>query len=517
MQVAHECFHAKLSVEIRDKRLQIQPCSEQWRNRLEIDARLRVETPGNGGTDRLQASVKIETVPRSIVGWFVVCWSAFLLAAVVTGALLWSLYEQSTTEQLRRAAAAVAHGCDAVAARYQFFITRAQAPSSIRDPAAVPGLTDVLGIALRDFSGVEGGIWQAEQGSLAYAFPTYEGSGEKTDLPPAEEPQIREAAEAAALGGGPVDRRREGRSQTLLLHACPLPGPIAHLAAWTMTRVATAGGAAYLQAMAGLSMLLVLVLGSAIWLGRLLLGWSSRLKQLEIALASSSEALPKLEPTGQRDLDRIVHAVNLAGARLADARRTAESLVRQMAEAKRLASLGRVLACVAHEIRNPIAAMRLKAENALAAGGEPERKDQALHAIVTQIARLETLLRNLLSSVQRAVPAPTRIEDIARFLAERADLFREQAAAHGLTIEVRSFDGAATFDPARIAQAIDNLILNAIQNTPPGGRITLQAEQSADRLLLSVADTDHGVPESVRDQLFEPFVTGNPQGTDFVL
>jgi signal transduction histidine kinase len=41
----------------------------------------------------------------------------------------------------------------------------------------------------------------------------------------------------------------------------------------------------------------------------------------------------------------------------------------------------------------------------------------------------------------------------------------------------------------------------------------LQAEQSADRLLLSVADTGHGVPESVRDQLFEPFVTGNPQGT----
>ena len=102
---------------------------------------------------------------------------------------------------------------------------------------------------------------------------------------------------------------------------------------------------------------------------------------------------------------------------------------------------------------------------------------------------------------------------MAQFLAERADLFREQAASHGLTIEVRSCDGAAVFDAAHIAQAIDNLTLNAIQNTPPGGRITLQADRSADRLVLSVADTGHGVAEAVREQLFEPFVTGNPQGT----
>jgi hypothetical protein len=187
----------------------------------------------------------VKTVmPRSIVGWFIVCWSSFVLAAVVAGGLLWSLYNQSTTEQLRRAAASIAHGCDAIVARYQLFITSAQAPLNLRDSALSQGLTNVLKNALRDLPGIEGGVWQTGQGSLAYAFPTYEGSGEKTDLPPAEEPQIREAAEAAALGGGAIDRRREGRSQTLLLHACPLPGPMAHLAAWTMTRVATAGGAA---------------------------------------------------------------------------------------------------------------------------------------------------------------------------------------------------------------------------------------------------------------------------------
>jgi hypothetical protein len=70
-----------------------------------------------------------------------------------------------------------------------------------------------------------------------------------------------------------------------------------------MTRVLTVGGRAYVQAMAGLGVLMVVVLGSAAWLGRLLLGWSYRLRHLETALASSTEELPKLEPTGQRDLE----------------------------------------------------------------------------------------------------------------------------------------------------------------------------------------------------------------------
>ena len=58
-------------------------------------------------------------LPRSIIGWFIVCWGAFLLASVVAGALLLSLYGQSTTEQLRRASATIARGCDAIAARYR--------------------------------------------------------------------------------------------------------------------------------------------------------------------------------------------------------------------------------------------------------------------------------------------------------------------------------------------------------------------------------------------------------------
>lgn len=462
----------------------------------------------------LRIATLVERIaPRSIVGWFTICWAAFLLASIVVGGLLLSLYRQTTTAQVRHASAAVAHGCDAIAAHYKAFGGDKSPGRDVFGPGAKDALTAAVRAALRDFDGVEGGIWQTGVGSLAYAFPTYEGTGEKTDVPPAEEASIREAAESAARGTASVDRRQQGRTQTLLLHSCPLTAAMPRLSAWTMTRVATVGGHAYVEAMAGLGILLVVMLGSAAWLGRVLTGWSHRLRHLEMALATSAAELPELEPTGQRDLDRIVDALNRAGARLAEARARADALSKEIAESQRLASLGRIVAGVAHEIRNPIGAMRLKAENAVAAGPDISRKDRALQAIIEQIERLETLLQNLLGSVQRGPTRPELVKDIAAFLSERADLFREEAVAHELMLEVEACHGEAVFEPKRIARAIDNLTINAIQNTPPGGRVTLRAERTNDRLVFSVADTGHGVPEAVRDHLFEPFVTGRPDGT----
>jgi len=62
-------------------------------------------------------------------------------------------------------------------------------------------------------------------------------------------------------------------------------------------------------------------------------------------------------------------------------------------------------------------------------------------------------------------------------------------------------------------RALDNLIINAIQNTPAGGTIAVDAGRRDDSLLLRVTDTGPGVAEDVRERLFEPFVTGRADGT----
>src|SRR6202051_4234326 len=202
-----------------------------------------------------------------------------------------------------------------------------------------------------------------------------------------------------------------------------------------MTRVVTVGGRPFLLATTGLAFLLIVLLGSAALLASVLGRGSRRLRTVESALATGAEDLPVLQLTGQRDLDRIVKAINGAGSKALESRRRTESLQRRIAESERLAALGRVAAGVAHEIRNPIAAMRLKAENALANGADSTRSVDALQVVVEQVGRMDQLLKNLLRSVQRSDIKREPVADIHGFLVEHAALFREQAGRRRIAVE----------------------------------------------------------------------------------
>jgi signal transduction histidine kinase len=450
-------------------------------------------------------------MPRSIVAWFAVCWGLFLVAALVVGALLIALYKETTTQRTDRAATSIARACDSI-------VREAESSGATDRATAKADYAVAVDHALASFPGVEGGVWQSGLGSLAYAYPTYEGSGQKTDLPQAEEPTIRQVAETSAAARRPFEWKRDSRSQVLLISACPMIGSTANTTAWAMTRVVTVGGRPFLLATTGLAFLLVVLLGSAALLGRVLWRWSQRLRTVEAALSAGAEDLPVLELTGQRDLDRIIGAINGAGAKAAEARRRTVNLLQRVADGERLAALGRVAAGVAHEIRNPIAAMRLKAENALANESDRSRSMDALQVVVEQVGRMDQLLKNLLRSVQRSDIKREPVTDIHGFLVEHAALFREQAGRRRIAVECpQTFAKPVMFDEVQIGRALDNLILNAIQNSDDGTPIFLRAETVECELHLSVADAGKGVPPTIREHLFEPFATGRPDGTGFGL
>jgi signal transduction histidine kinase len=446
-------------------------------------------------------------MPRSIVAWFVVCWGLFLVAAVVVGAMLVALYQETTSQRTERAAASLVGACEAVLGELR------KSPGDSGVPPAPDYAYSVVTKALEPFTGVEGGIWRVSSGSLAYAFPSYEGSGQKTDLPQAEQPTIRQVVESAIIERRSVEWRRDARSQILLIQACPLGGGETGIAAWTMTRVITVGGRPFLLAATGLALLLIVLLGSAALLARVLWRWSQRLRTVEMALETGAEDLPVLQLTGQRDLDRIVKAINGAGAKAVESRRRTESLLLRVAEGERLAALGRVVAGVAHEIRNPIAAMRLKAENALANEADRGRSTKALQVVVEQVGRMDRLLQTLLRSVQRSEIRRQPVLDIGGFLAAHASLFREQAGGRTISVDAQKPLAPVEFDTVALGGALDNLILNAIQNSREATPIVLHAEIADSRLRLSVSDFGQGVPQSIREHLFEPFATGRPDGT----
>jgi signal transduction histidine kinase len=449
---------------------------------------------------------------RSLRFRLLALWFILLLSAGTTAFLLISFFEETATAQVDRARERTAQSCRAIAERYAFFSSgwTGPGPEGLNSEIRAQ-LAQVVQAALSGATGIEGGIWQATAGSLAYAYPTYEGSGPKTDLPAAEYKGIQQVNSTANADGHFTTTTRPSNSQVLVLQACPLQGPIAGLTGWTMTRVHTGASEGYRRLITGLGVLSVTVLGSAIWLGWVLVGWSRRIREIEVALAGATGGLlPTLALTGEPEFDRLLEALNASGERLKEAQL-------RITSAERLAAVGRLTAGIAHEIRNPIAAMRLKAENALAASDEGRRLS-ALHFVLDQIARLDQLLRDLLSMTQRRKPE-RELVDIGSFLKEIDDEYRELATSKNLHLDTRIADSVRlypeppSFDRNQLRRAVGNLLTNAMENTEPAGTITMEAGREGNFLTLGILDTGRGVPTDIEDKLFEPFVTGRAEGT----
>ncbi|MBV9825686.1 MAG: HAMP domain-containing histidine kinase [Alphaproteobacteria bacterium] len=429
---------------------------------------------------------------------------------MAVGWLLLQLYEQSTAAQVGRAQAVAAHACDQIKDRYEFYVRGWTGPDAGTIDDRLRGdLTGAVGMALAQQNGVEGGIWQRQAGPLAYAFPTYQGTGPKTDVPAAELSQIKEINEQAEREDQTVERQSGASSQTLLLTACPLPGPLPALSAWTMSRVFLSP--AFDQLRLGVGLLLAVMLAMSLWIMRILLVWSRHVRRIEEALAGTDPLIiATLRRTGERELDRIIDALNEAALRLRAAREEADGLTARVTVAERLAALGRVAAGVAHEIRNPIAALRLQGENALAGGDE--RRREAIPAMLAQVQRLDGLVSELLAMTQRREPRLVDL-DVRSFLLNSIDPHSVAARSSNIMLNLICKPERASFDPDMVGRVLDNLLVNALRHTPPGGQIEIEAALRGANLVLSVSDNGPGVAPELEDQLFDPFVTGRADGT----
>jgi signal transduction histidine kinase len=185
----------------------------------------------------------------------------------------------------------------------------------------------------------------------------------------------------------------------------------------------------------------------------------------------------------------------------------------ELQRSERLAALGKLIAGVAHEIRNPLAGIRSTVQ-LWQRGIGPDA--QSMADIVAESDRMETIVARLLAfsrtTVQQLTPG-----DLNEVVAEAARLAQGQALAQSVRIQVDlAVDlPAVPMSPPALLQVIRNLTTNALEAMPHGGILRLSTcfDPGRRALLVDVADTGPGLSDEVMAHLFEPFFTTRPGGT----
>ena len=187
--------------------------------------------------------------------------------------------------------------------------------------------------------------------------------------------------------------------------------------------------------------------------------------------------------------------------------------------AERMATVGRLSLKVAHEVRNPIAAIELNAEllQDIVRGRPGVDTDEAtglVAAIRDQVNTLDALTEEYLAFAR--FPKPHfEDESINHLLEELAAFVRPVATRQGLTIHVATDPSVPMMEIDRglLRQAILNLVKNGMEALSRGGALTIESRCEAAAVEIAVSDTGAGIPAAVAERLFEPFFTTKPQGT----
>ena len=224
---------------------------------------------------------------------------------------------------------------------------------------------------------------------------------------------------------------------------------------------------------------------------------------------------------GLRPLDRMSRAVAkrrpdamapLAGRVPEELRPLAESLNALLARLdEALSAQRRFTADAAHELRTPLAALKLQVGLARRAHDDAQRAD-ALGELESGVDRASHLVEQLLTMARLEPESPdwrNEAVDLAALAKEaivaRASLAGEQRIDLGLT---GASSASVRGDPAMLAMMIGNLLDNALRYTPAGGRIDVSIDAADDAARLSVIDTGPGIPPADRERVFERFYRG---------
>ncbi|HJZ53729.1 MAG TPA: ATP-binding protein [Gemmataceae bacterium] len=218
-------------------------------------------------------------------------------------------------------------------------------------------------------------------------------------------------------------------------------------------------------------------------------------------VAPSAPALP--------DASAVQQVTQSASAVLTRLKQTERDALR----AEQLAWVGQMAAGIAHEVRNPLMAIKLLVQAAADSPRPDAFRSRDLEVLEEEILRLEDIISLFLDFARPARPDKKPVE--ARGLLESSlERVRTRAGLQGVDLRLDAPDQPITLDadPNQLRQVLYNLLYNALDALPVGGTITVTAAGSGPLAVLRVEDTGPGLAADIVDRIFDPFVSTKTTG-----
>jgi PAS domain S-box-containing protein len=219
--------------------------------------------------------------------------------------------------------------------------------------------------------------------------------------------------------------------------------------------------------------------------------------------------------TERKELDRKLENYSANLENLVEVR------TKQLRDAERLASIGATAGMVGHDIRNPLQAITgdvYLAKTELASTTDSEEKKNALEsldAIEENIFYINKIVADL-QDYARPIKPVTKEIDLPKLIFE---LITRNGIPENVKVQVKVQKEADALisDSDILKRILGNLVTNAVQAMPKGGKLSIQAFKEANDSIITVSDTGVGIPEDVKDKLFTPLFTTKSKGQGFGL
>jgi PAS domain S-box-containing protein len=191
-----------------------------------------------------------------------------------------------------------------------------------------------------------------------------------------------------------------------------------------------------------------------------------------------------------------------------------KQMQQSLLRAERMAAMGRLAAALAHEINNPLQAIRGHLDLVLDFALSSDESEECLHVCRQEIGRLTEIAQRMLNFARPAKDTRHPVSIYHLIQQTLALVSKQLQRAHiQVTTDLPADPPLIMVAPDQIVQVLLNLIINAAEVMPAGGLLQIAARAAGDMLVLTLTNNGPSIPEEHIDQIFEPFFTTKPNST----